>query len=327
MIRTTSLLLLLATLVTTSLASAALPTPEERAMAETLFFTARGLMEAERYAEACQKFAESYRLAPAAGTLLNLAVCHEKEGKLASAWAEFKQALGDARKMERPDREELATARLAAIEPELPYVAIEVPESARVPGLEILRNGSPILSGGWGTELPVDPGEVVIVARAPGYRPRTTKLTIERKQHLHVRIEPLDALPPPPPAPLTISEKPGWTTQRTAGFAMIGAGVVAIGLGGYFGVRAANAKSDSDERCPVVDGERRCSSEGAASMEDAQRDAWVSNVGLGVGIVSVVVGTYLFVKGARSEPRTAQRVDWSLAAGPTSAYGTLLCSF
>ena len=32
------------------------PSSESRAMAETLFFTARGLMEAKRYEEACAKF-------------------------------------------------------------------------------------------------------------------------------------------------------------------------------------------------------------------------------------------------------------------------------
>lgn len=331
MIRPTSWLLVVC-LTTTSIALAAPPNAEEKAMAETLFFTARGLMEAERYAEACQKFAESYRLAPAAGTFLNLAVCHEKEGKLASAWAEFKQALTEAKKMGRADREELATERLAVIEPELPYLAIDVPDSVRVAGLEVLRNGSPLLAAGWGTELPVDPGEVVIVTRAPGYKPRTTKLTIERKQHLQITIEALEPLPPPPPPPpaprvTTVVDRPGWTTTRTVGFAVIGAGVVATALGGYFGVRAARAKSDSDDACPLVDGERRCNELGSARMRDAQRDAWLTNIGIGVGVLSLAIGTYLFVKGARTEPRTARRVDWTVAGGQTSIYAGVTWSF
>jgi hypothetical protein len=326
MIRATSVLLVL-TLASTSLAAATAPTSEERAMAETLFFTGRGLMEAGRYAEACQKFDESYRIFPAAGTLLNLAVCHEGEGKLAKAWAEFKQALAEAKKMDRPDREELATARLAVIEPELPYLAIRVPANVRVAGLEIERNGTPLLSGGWGTELPVDPGEVEIVARAPGHKPRSTKIKIERKQHLAITIEPLEVLPPPPPSSVPVADRPGWTTQRTVGFAMIGAGVVALGVGGYFGVRAASAKSDSDDACPLIDGERRCSETGSARMADARRDAWVSNIGIGVGVASVAIGTYLFIRGARSEPRAAKPLDWSIAGGPTSVYGALVCSF
>ena len=81
---------------------------ESKALAETLFFTGRGFMEAGRYAEACTKFGESYRLDPTAGTLLNLAVCHDHEGEIASAWGEFRTAAADARRSNRPDREQLA---------------------------------------------------------------------------------------------------------------------------------------------------------------------------------------------------------------------------
>ena len=42
----------------------------------------------------------------AAGTLLNLAVCNEKIGKIASAWGEFRDSIAEARKQNRPDREQ-----------------------------------------------------------------------------------------------------------------------------------------------------------------------------------------------------------------------------
>jgi hypothetical protein len=58
-----------------------------------------------RVSDACPKFEESHRLDPSGGTILNLALCHEKEGKLARSWSEFNEASAFARRDYRADRE------------------------------------------------------------------------------------------------------------------------------------------------------------------------------------------------------------------------------
>jgi hypothetical protein len=290
-------------------------TTDKRAVAEMLFYTARGLMEANKFAPACKKFEESYRLDPAAGTLLNLAVCHEKEGKLASAWGEYRQAQAEARRSNRPDREQLAKEAVAKIEPDLPYLTIIVPKEARVAGLKVHRNGVPLEDGAWETELPIDPGTNEITAVAPLYRTETKTVTLEKRQHLTVALDPLVLAPvvrPPPPF---------WTSSRTLGMTTIAGGVVAAGVGAVFGVMSMNSKSKSDQNCPTKDGELRCTAAGANDMSTAQTQAWVADVAIGVGAFAIVTGAVLMLTGGAHEESGPSAVASSSGSRPQGAWG------
>ena len=72
-------------------------------------------MTLQKYAEACAKFTKSQQLDPSAGTFINLALCHESEGKVATAWAEFNEALSQAVKDGRADREQAARDHIGAL--------------------------------------------------------------------------------------------------------------------------------------------------------------------------------------------------------------------
>ena len=138
------------------------------ALAESLFREGKRLSSERRFAEACPKFAESYKLDAGLGTLLNLASCHESEGKPASAWAEFSDAASRAKREGDSDRAQLAQEHVRALEPKLAYLTISMAVGASIPGLVITFDTRELSSAALGVRLPVDPGRHQITASAPG---------------------------------------------------------------------------------------------------------------------------------------------------------------
>ena len=301
--------------------------------AEVLFREGRRLMDEGRIPDACRKFEESQRLGPAGGTLLNLGVCHEKEGRLATAWGELTQALAMARRDGNEAREAFAKERLAELERALPRLSIEVPEASRVRGLAITRNELPASEGAWGTALPVDPGPWTIQATAPGRKPWRTTVDMKRGARVNVVVpllEPDGAAAPAPPPPVASASSPRPTppaetsapagsagraapgARRTAAYVSLGASAVSLALGTYFGLSALSKRSQSDDECPIVKGTERCTARGAELNDDAYRQARVANVAFVIGAAAGIAGGVLLVTSS-GEQRAA------LSVGPTGA--------
>jgi hypothetical protein len=172
--------------------------PQEQQLAQALFDEGRALMEKKRFPEACAKLAESQRLDPGGGTLLNLAVCHEKDGKLATAKVAYEDALAAAKQDKRKDRQAIARERLAALEPLLPRLRVLVTLSTDMEGLELKLDGMVLRRAAWGVATAVDPGSHVIEATGPNRTPWTTAVVVEASQKKTVdvpRLAPLSQLP------------------------------------------------------------------------------------------------------------------------------------
>jgi len=158
-------------------------------------------MEEGKYSEACPKFAESYRLDAATGTLLNLASCHEGERKLATAWLEFTEAAAAAERDHRDDRVKFAEEHLTAIEPRLSRVAVAVAPAGDIADLKVQLDGVVVLAAARGVLAPVDPGDHVVEAQAPGRKRWTQTVHIgEEAQNITVTVPLLDAEAPAPSA-------------------------------------------------------------------------------------------------------------------------------
>jgi serine/threonine-protein kinase len=305
-------------------AAPALAQSSDAATAELLFQQGRDLLRSGKAAEACPKLAESQRLDPATGTLLALAMCHEAEGKLASAWAEFVNVEARSRSEGRADREQVSHERAEALRPRLSTLEIRVTgEMASVPGLEIRRDGVVLGSGAWNTAVPVDGGKHTVTVSAPGKRPWQGEATLKAEGDVQVLSVPaLEA------APATPESKPGtgpvaldtagpsaskpWGTLEWAGVGTAGAGVIVLGVGGYFLSAALGKNSDSEDDC---DG-NVCGDQGTSDRNDA-RSKGDTATWLGIaGGVLVAGGATLFIVGrSRSSAESASAPSPRLAVG------------
>jgi hypothetical protein len=306
----------------------------EKAAAEALFDEGKKLMIQGQYTEACDKLEQSQRIDPGIGTLLYLAECYEKGGRSASAWATFREATSAARAAGQLDRARAGQQRADRLEPTLSRLTITVaPENSSLTGFEVRRGSESVTRALWNTPVPVDPGEHVVEARAPGRKPFSQTVQVGSQAAratlsipmLEIDPEASVAAPPegsaaPPPAaesapPATTPAGPSGdqglddgSQQRTIGIILGGVGVVGLGVGTIFGLRAISKNSDAEDLCPKGN---ECYA-GAESLTDEAKDAaTLSNIGFGLGALALAGGAVLYLtapRAAGSEASTARRL-------------------
>lgn len=320
MLRPTRLALLLAWVALAFSPSSLAQTPAEKAQAQVLFDEGRTLMKEGNVEEACGKFADSQALDPQLGTQLNLAVCYEKLGKTASAWALFVELQSKASQAGRHKRAEFAKQHAEALAPKLSKLRVEVSEP--VDGLAITRGEETIAETAWGISVPIDPGEHTIEAKAPGKKDWSTQISVGAEaDEVTVEVPPLEDAPaeaePVTPKPKPDAPEDDGTVQLALGWTALAAGGVAAGVGVLLRVMALDKDDEAAQYCLPEDPDR-CTIEGAELRDDAQAlelgsvIAWVGGGALVVtGIVLLLTAPSDDEAGDEESP-----VAWRATIGP-----------
>lgn len=265
------------------------------AAAESLFQEARRLMDAKRYGDACPKFAASQKLSPAIGTLLNLADCYEKNNQLASAWARFHEAIALAQRLNRTNREQTARERADKLEPRLIRLTI----LSHASNIDVKLDGNPIDPAVLGTAIPVDAGKHSIEATAKNKKPFSKDIEVsEKKKDPSVDIPPLEDEPKetknevtPPITEPPKEERGGWSTQKTIGVIAGAAGIVGLGVGGYFGLKTSSTWNDAKSHCNQ---DLDCDATGVNLASQAKSSGNIATIAMIAGGVLLVGGGVLF---------------------------------
>jgi len=286
------------------------PANDARAQADDEFNEGKRLMDAGQTSAACARFAHSQELDPKLGRLLNLAFCHEQEGKTASAWSEYNGAAALAEQKGQDERVEFAREHAAAVAKKLAFVHLDIPTNAVV--VEV--DGTGLSHERWPTPLPVDPGEHKIVASAPGKKARSLVVTVDSTPGIQeFRISPLEdefqAIPVPVPVSAPSPVEPEAPPAHSGGSMVpgaIAAGVAAggVAVGVIFGLEAMSKKSSADQDCR----DKICDTAGRSLINDAQSAATVSTIGFGVGLAGAAAATWLFIRPPGGEKATARLI-------------------
>jgi hypothetical protein len=309
---------------------------ETAAAAQLLFEQGRDLLRAGQIERACPKLLESQRLGPATGTLLALAMCHEAQGKLSSAWAEYAEVAFRAARDGQTTREGHARAKVQELKLRLSSLEVRIPlVVAAYAGVEVRRNGVLLGEAAWNMPVPVDGGayEVEVTAAQRETWRQTVSVASERDvvvaavpelAEMHAAARPALV---GPAASLESAAEPKTSTKSAApvaamathkestplpaersstlmwsGIVVGGAGIATCLVGAGFFASSYQYKRESERACegPACE----------ASRDDARDNAWnhgnwATGLGIGGGALIVTGAVLYLLQEDESEPNAA----------------------
>jgi hypothetical protein len=283
--------------------------------AEAMFQEGRRLLSEGQTDEACARFAGSFAIEASSGTLLNLALCHEKQGKTATAWAEYRAAARLARSQGREARARVADEKVAALEPKLSRLTAVVEEP--LPGEAIATEAGTLGEGAIGVAVPIDPGAHTLTVTAPGHRPWSTTIEVAAEEQRTLEIPALEPEPVvPPPARVEVPKvsilnapvesSPSWPPRRPTrldAYLTAGAGTLLATGAGFWTVaymKLGDARDVCNAPTGCSDGERQDRVSTIETLKWMAAGSWVAGGGL-----ALAAGTHFWLSKPASSTSAA----------------------
>jgi hypothetical protein len=282
---------------------------------------------------AVDKLTRAEALVHAPTTAVWLGQCNIQLGHLVAGTETLnrvlRESLPDGSPKSWVDAKQHAQALFDAAEPRIAKLTIHVDRPAGVEP-QVTVDGESMPSVLLDNERPTDPGAHHVVATGDGLSTATADVSLSdgQSQRISMRLESAASASPapagPPAAPLSqapLSQPPAPSSapsspNHTAAFVTFGIGATGLIFGSRFGVLALGDKSrlDSVNGCPGA-----CPASSQGDVDAIHRDALLSTIGIGVGVVGAAVGTILFVSAHSDESPRAARIELRPWVGPGSA--------
>jgi tetratricopeptide (TPR) repeat protein len=279
----------------------------DRKRADKLFEEGRSYLQRKEYQLACTAFEQSHQADPAIGTQLNIALCYEEWGKLASAYTAYVEAERLA-KASKDNRAKQAKKKIAEIEPKLGRLRVSIPASAD-PYSIFLFDGKETTRETLVEEQLLDAGAHTVEVRVAGAPPKITSIDLKGGERKSVEIELPIVVVKPDPGPgkkemMTI-DGPRKKGKLYGGLALGGGGLVTFGIASYVALVARSDYNDAIAMCPG----NICTQRGDYNAtQDARLQANIATVVGIAGLAMIGAGVYLVLT-SKGEPITVEKVS------------------
>jgi hypothetical protein len=284
---------------------------QAKAQADDLFEAGKKLVATGDFKKACEDFEASIQVLPQLGVQLNLADCYEKVGRTASAWAEWRVTAAAFDKAGNGAKADYAKDRATKLEPKLDklVVTVDAPD-----GVTVKRDGQLLIPALYGKDIPVDEGDHLVEATAPGMQDFSqtahvsgegVRITVEV-----TKLQPPGKGPKPPPNPNPnlnpnpnpnpppigpigpIDQGNAGHGQRIIGIAVGATGVLALGGTGVLALMAKSKWQNAlDNHCPNM----KCDATGLKDHSSAVSLADTATITFAIGAACLAGGVVVYL--------------------------------
>ncbi|MET0592760.1 MAG: tetratricopeptide repeat protein [Polyangiaceae bacterium] len=263
--------------------------------ASRLFQDGRAAFAQADYERASSYFEQSYQLDPALGTLLNLAVCEEKLGKLRAALSHLEQArdTADAADHRRP----LVEERITQLDARIPRLTVRRSDvmDERV---AISLDEKQLESSEVGATMRIDPGRHILDCSGPRGERCTNVFSLKEGEsavHIATVNQATPTIAPPPPATAQVPH-PGAAPPRSDSRRSVAYATGAFGLAGVVvGLIAGGAVLTQKDVVATHCDRTGCDQRGYDAAQLGMTLSTISTISTAVGISALGVSTYLLV--------------------------------
>ena len=288
--------------------------------------TARGLagegyaaLEKKDYVTAEDRFRRADELVHAPTLVLDRARALVGLGRFGEAYAAYDSIIRETLPSKVPPvwkrAVKDASVEIEAVKPRVAWLTVNV-KGASAPQVAI--NGDELPPQRLGERLPETPGDLKIVASAPGYVTQVIdqRLSEGEEKRVEVALQPMPkptpeivVVPPAPSKHAEHSQRERGNGRRTLAYVSFAVSGVGVALGATTGILWLNARSDIKAACGGLACQPQNETERARLEDDKQRyDTFgtLSVIGFGVGLAGAATGVTLLLTQPKPEPEANQ---------------------